>query len=168
MKKIMKYLIVFFMVISMAFMALPVSAQDDIAKRMSDVLIKGIEEGHWQVTADEIYMWIKTKKADFLVVDVRPKFDDYKEGHIPGAIHIPYNEILKPENLQKLPKDKKIILVCPTGQLQNLPIVPLRLLGYDAYTMAFGYAAWIKNYRGGEQMKAVINKVNTKNYPVEK
>ncbi|MEW6409557.1 MAG: rhodanese-like domain-containing protein [Nitrospirota bacterium] len=150
------------------FMALPAFAQDDTAKKMSDVLMKGMAEGHWQVTADEIYMWIKTKKADFLVVDVRPRLEEYKEGHIPGAIYIPYNEILKPENLKKLPKDKKIVLICATGQLQNLPIVPLRVLGYDAYTMAFGYSAWIKGYGGGEAMKRVINKAATKNYPIKK
>ena len=127
-----------------------------------------MKEGHWQVTADEIYMWIKTKKTDFIVVDVRPNPSEFKEGHIPGVTHIPYNEILKPENLRKFPKDKKIILVCATGQLQNLPILPLRMLGYDAYTMAFGYAAWIKNYRGGEVMKKAIEKAATKSYPVEK
>ncbi|MDI6744124.1 MAG: rhodanese-like domain-containing protein [Thermodesulfovibrionales bacterium] len=145
-----------------------VFAQDDIAKRMSEVLIKGLEEGHWQVTSDEVYMWIKTKQTDFLVVDVRPNPSEYKEGHIPGAIHISYNEILKPENLGKLPKDKKIILVCVTGQVQNLPVVSLRVLGYDAYTMAFGHASWIKNYRAGEAMKKAIEKAATKNYPVEK
>jgi len=149
-------------------LAVPVFAQDDIAKKMSDVLMKGLEEGHWQVTADEVYMWIKTKQTDFLVVDVRPNPGEYKAGHIPGAIHISYNEILKPENLGKLPKDKKIILVCVTGQVQNLPVVSLRVLGYDAYTMAFGHAAWIKNYRGGEAMKKAIEKAATKNYPVEK
>ncbi|MCL4456441.1 MAG: rhodanese-like domain-containing protein [Nitrospirae bacterium] len=165
MVKVFKWLLVFTLII---FVALPVFAQDDIAKKMNDVMIKGTEEGHWQVNADEVYMWIKTKQADFLVVDVRPNAKAYKEGHIPGAIHIPYNEILTPENLKKLPKDKKIVLVCATGQLQNLPVVPLRMLGYDAGTLGLGYAAWIKGSAGGEQMKAAIKKANSKNYPVEK
>lgn len=165
MRKLKLYLII---TIIAAFMALPAFAQNDIAKKMNDILVKSIEEGHWQILADEIYMWIKTKKTDFLVVDVRPNPAEYKEGHIPGAVYIPYNEILKPESLEKLPKDKKIILVCVTGQVQNLPIVPLRVLGYDAYTMSFGHASWIKNYRGGKVMKKAIEKAATKNYPVEK
>jgi rhodanese-related sulfurtransferase len=165
MKSFLKGLIVLAITIAAA---LPVFAQDDTAKKMNDVLMKGLEEGHWQVTADEVYMWIKTEQKDFLIVDVRPNPEEYKTGHIPGSLHIPYNEILKPENLKKLPPDKKIILVCVTGQVQNLPIVPLRALGYDAYTMSFGHAAWIKNYRGGEVMKKAIEKTAIKNYPVEK
>jgi len=165
MKKIVMCLIVLF---AIGFLSLPVFAQEDIAKKMNDVLIKAVEDGHWQVNADEVYMWIKTGQKDFLVVDVRPNPNEYKAGHIPGAVHISYNEILTPENLKKLPKDKKIVLVCATGQLENLPVVALRTIGYDAYTMAFGHAAWIKNYRAGEAMKKAIEKAATKNYPVEK
>ncbi|MCL4490483.1 MAG: rhodanese-like domain-containing protein [Nitrospirae bacterium] len=166
MKKIKTYLIISVVAL---FAVSPVFAEDDnIAKKMNDILLKAVEEGHWQVNADELYMWLKTKKTDFLVVDVRPGADAYREGHIPGAIHIPYNAILTPESLKSLPKDKKIVLVCATGQLENLPVVPLRMLGYDANTLAFGYAAWVKGSRSGEQMKAVINKAGTKNYPVEK
>jgi len=165
MKRIGVYLVT---AIVMSFLALPAFAQEDLAKKMNDVLIKAVEEGHWQVNADEVYMWIKTGQKDFFVVDVRPNPNEYKAGHIPGAVHISYNEILTPENLKKLPKDKKIILACGTGQVQNLPVVALRTLGYDAYTMAFGHAAWIKNYRAGEAMKKAIEKAAAKNYPVEK
>jgi len=156
-------------ILSMAvlFMVAPVFAQDDMAKKMNDVLSKGPEEGHWWVSAEELSMWIKTNKTDFLVVDVRPSAAAFGLGHIPGAIHIPYNVILAPENLAKLPKDKKLVLVCNTGQLQNLPVVPLRVLGYDAATLTLGYAAWIKDSQGAQQMKSVIDKAATKNYPVK-
>ncbi|TAN45167.1 MAG: rhodanese-like domain-containing protein [Nitrospirae bacterium] len=166
MNRVEKLLIAAIFVISMS---LPLYAQDEnSAKKMNEVLSKAANEGHWQVSANEVYMWLKTKQADFLVVDVRPAAKAYKAGHIPGAIHIPYNEMLQADNLKKLPKDKKIILICATGQLQNIPLMPLRLLGYDAYTMAFGYAAWQKGSQGGEQMKAAIDKANTKKYPMEK
>jgi len=158
-----------FILAAIVLTALPVFAQEDVlVKRMNEVLSKGIEQGHWQVNSDEVNMWIKTKATDFIVVDVRPKAEAYQSGHIPGSIHIPYNQMLKTENLAKLPKGKKIILVCATGQLENLPVVPLRMLGYDAYTMTFGYASWIKDSGGAEQMQAIIEKANTKNYPLEK
>lgn len=151
----------------MLLLAAPVFAEDDIAKKMNDVLSKGVAEGHWWVSAEELNMWIKTNKTDFLVVDIRPSAAAFGLGHIPGAIHIPYNVVLAPENLAKLPKDKKLVLVCNTGQLQNLPIVPLRVLGYDAATLTLGYAAWIKDSQGSQQMKSVIDKAATKNYPVK-
>jgi len=147
--------------------ALPVVAEDNWGGKMAEMLAKAPEDGGWQVTADEVNMWIKTKKADFVVLDVRPDVDEYNSGHIPSAIHIPYYAVLNPENLAKLPKDKKLVLVCATGQLQNLPVAGLRMLGYDAYTMIFGYAAWIKDYIGGEAMKSTIDKAAQKNYPLE-
>ncbi|MBI4698257.1 MAG: rhodanese-like domain-containing protein [Nitrospirae bacterium] len=147
--------------------ALPAFAEDDVGRKMSEVLMKAYEEGGWQVTSDEVYMWIKTGKTDFVVLDVRPDVDEYNSGHIPSAIHIPYYAVLNPENLAKLPKDKKLVLVCATGQLQNLPVSGLRMLGYDAYTMIFGYAAWVKDYIGGEAMKSTIDKAAFKNYPLE-
>jgi rhodanese-related sulfurtransferase len=164
MKKVMV-----FMVVSMValFLVAPVFAQDDLAKRLNDVLNKGPEDGHWWVSAQELSMWIKTGKTDFIVVDVRPGETSFKLGHVPGAIHIPYSKILVPENLAKLPKDKKIVLVCNTGQLQNLPVVPLRVLGYDAATLTLGYASWIKDSQGAQQMKSVMDKAATRNYPVK-
>ena len=161
------------MILAMA-LVVPVSAKeavvvtDDMAKKLNEVLMKGPAEGHWQVKADEVAGWIKEKKKDFLVVDVRPTPPGQQGGRIPGSVYIPYSEILKPENLKKLPKDKKLILVCVTGQTQNLPIVPLRALGYDARTMSFGHAAWIKDYLGAQLMQQAIQNAAAKNFPLEK
>lgn len=163
MKKIMALMVASVVVL---FLTAPAFALDDIAKKLNDVLSKGPAEGHWWVSAEELNMWIKTGKSDFIVVDVRPSVVLFKEGHIPGAIHIPYNVILSPENLAKLPKDKRIVLVCNTGQLQSLPVVPLRVLGYDAATLTLGYAAWMKGSIGAQQMQSVMDKAATKNYPV--
>lgn len=164
MKKLKMRLIVSIVVI---FAALPAVAEDNLAKKMSDVLMKASEEGGWQVTSDEVNMWLKTGKKDFIVLDVRPDAEEYNSGHIPSAIHIPYYAVLNPENLAKLTKDKKLVLVCATGQLQNLPVVPLRMLGYDAYTLLFGYTSWIKDYPAGEAIKSIINKAEQRNYSIE-
>lgn len=141
---------------------------ENMSKKLNDVLIQGPSQNHWQIKVDEVAAMIRDKKSDFLIVDVRPNPKEYKDGHIPGSIFIPYNEILKPENLGKLYKDKKVILVCVTGQNSNLPIVALRALGYNAYSMLFGYTAWIKDYRGGKLMQEAIQGAATNNYPIEK
>jgi len=149
------------------FMAAPVFAEDDLAKKLNDALSKGPEESHWWVSAEELSMWLKTGKTDFVVVDVRPGATAFKKGHIPGAIHIPYHTVLAPENLAKLPKDKKLVLVCNTGQLQSLPVVALRILGYDAATLTLGYMAWQKNSFGSQQAKSASDKAAAKNYPMQ-
>ncbi len=155
------------LVVAMA-LVVPVYAADEWVKKFNDILMKGPAEGHWQVKADEVDGWIKAKKTDFVIVDVRPNPPGQQGGKMPGAIYIPYSEILKADNLKKLPKNKKVVLVCVTGQTQNLPIVALRALGYDARTMAFGHAAWIKGYMGAGFMQQAIQNASTKNFPVEK
>jgi rhodanese-related sulfurtransferase len=166
----MKRLLVMLWVVVLAVtMVAPLaSAADDVAAKLNAVLSKGAEAKFWQVSADEVLTMINEKKTDFVVVDVRPNPAEFGEGHIPGAIQIAVQDIFKPENLKKLPKNKKVILACVTGQTQNLPVVGLRALGYDAYTMSFGYAAWTKSYRGGVKMQEAIQNAAAKNYPTAK
>lgn len=142
--------------------AVPVYAADDMAAKLNAVLVKAAAEGHWQVKTADVAKWIQEKRTDFLVVDVRPNPPAQKGGKIAGSVYIPYNEILKPESLAKLPKDKKLVLVCVTGQTQNLPVVALRALGYNALTMPFGMSSWINGYFGG---KLMTDAVNAANYP---
>ena len=42
------------------------------------------------------------------------------------------------EQFGKLPKDKKIIVYCYSGQTSSQTTAILRLLGYDAYSMSGG------------------------------
>lgn len=148
--------------------AAPAGAADNMAAKLNAVLSQGAQARFWQVSAEEVQTMINQKKNDFVIVDVRPNPAEFGEGHIPGAVQIATQDVFKPESLKKLPKNKKVILVCVTGQIQNLPIVGLRALGYDAYTMAFGYAAWIKGYRGGQRMQEAIQGAAAANYPIQK
>ena len=162
MKKMNKILLV--VIVSLSLMVPAAFAADDMAAKLNDILSKAAAEKFWQVSADDVKAMIDAKKTDFLVVDVRPAPNMYAAGHIPGSIFIPTQDVLKPENLKKLPKDKKIILVCVTGQTQNLPVVALKALGYNAMTMKFGMAAWEKRSLGVKFMKEALSGAETKNY----
>lgn len=81
------------------------------------------------------------KDPGYLLVSVR-KPEDYAKGHVPGAINIPYGEFYKKENLDKLPKDKKIVVICYTGHTASQITMLLNQLGYDAYAMKFGMMGW--------------------------
>jgi rhodanese-related sulfurtransferase len=51
---------------------------------------------------------------DFLLIDVRTE-GEYNDGHLPGAIVIPYNEFeTRYEEILEF-KDKKVILYCHVG-----------------------------------------------------
>jgi rhodanese-related sulfurtransferase len=161
-----KVLVMLWVVVIALSVAAPVAfAADDLAAKMDAIMVKSTEVKFWQFSAEEVNAMIKAKKTDFVVVDVRPRPSDFAEGHIPGSIHIMTQDMFKPESLKKLPKNKKIILVCATGQIQNLPVVGLRMLGYDANVMAFGWAAWAKGSGPGVRMQDAVKAAN---YPVVK
>jgi rhodanese-related sulfurtransferase len=149
------------------FAFVPSAFASDMAAKLNAVLAAAPGERFWQIQADDVAAWIKEER-DFVVVDVRPNPAEYGQGHIPGAMQLPVQNILSPQGLAQLPKDKMLVLVCVTGQTQNLPVVALRALGYNAYTMAFGYAAWIKGYHGGQLMQQAIKNTEAKNFPLKK
>ena len=75
--------------------------------------------------------------SKYFLLDIR-KPEAFKKVHIKGAKNIFWLELLKKENLKKLPKDKKIVLVCYVGHTASQMLVALRLLGYDVAALKFG------------------------------
>lgn len=96
--------------------------------------IKSTDERWNYITPVELE---KMDKSDLFLLDVR-KPEDFEQGHIEGASNIFWMDLLKPENLAKLPKDKKIVLLCYVGHTSSQALVALRLLGYDAVSLKFG------------------------------
>jgi len=114
-------------------------AQETISARTAAVLHSGRS---LVIDGREIYEQA-VKKGDpgyFLVSLQRP--EDYAQGHVPGAINIPYTELTQPENLKKLPPDQKIILICYIGHYAGAGALFLNQLGYQAYDMRFGTLGW--------------------------
>ncbi len=131
--------------------------------------MSGLEDNdYYEVLAEEVALRIQGGKKDFVVIDVRiPKDKKYDLGHIPGAIHVNLLDVAKPETLAKLPRDKEIIVHCDTGQQQNKAVTALRLLGYDAYVMKFGYMAWSPAPPTAGALEAIKESVDP-GYPVQK
>lgn len=79
----------------------------------------------------------KQDLSKYYLLDIRDS-KTFKEGHIKGAKNVFWMDILKPENLKKLPRDKKIILICYVGHTASQILVALKLLGYKAAVLKFG------------------------------
>ncbi len=144
-------------------------AEQAVVQRAADQFLSGLEKNGWyDVTAEDVLARIKAGKGDFVILDVRvPKDRKYDKGHLPGAMFVAAYDVAKTETLAKLPKDKDIIVHCDTGQQQNKVVAALRMMGYPAYAMRFGYMAWSPAPPSGVTLEA-ISASFSKGYPVEK
>jgi len=92
-------------------------------------------KGDWNYVLPEDFHKMDTSKM--FILDVR-KPEDYKKGHIKGSLNIFWLDLMNPENLNKLPKDKDILIVCYVGHTASQVLVLLKLLGYKAKVLKFG------------------------------
>ncbi|MHA2304259.1 MAG: rhodanese-like domain-containing protein, partial [Candidatus Hodarchaeales archaeon] len=83
-----------------------------------------------------------SQESELILLDVRT-FQEYRTGHIPGAISVPLNEIRR--NVSKLPQNKKLVVYCQNApcsmsiqaalELKNLGFQNIRKLegGFDEW-----------------------------------
>mgnify|MGYP000044856616 CR=1 FL=1 len=83
----------------------------------------------------------KNSKGSYLI-DVRTK-DEYKEGHIPGSINIPLNEIDKVIHTITN-RETKVFVHCLSGSRSSQATSRMKRLGYTDVVNIGG----ISNYKG--------------------
>jgi rhodanese-related sulfurtransferase len=66
---------------------------------------------------------------------------EYKQGHIPGAIHIELSDV--GSKAKKLRKDKEMLVYCQNGNRSIWAIKRLMGMGFtNLYNLKGGYGAW--------------------------
>lgn len=97
-------------------------------------------DSYMQISMEEAIHMMETEK-DYVILDVRTK-DEYKEGHIPGAICVP-NETIGEDNIAELPEKKQVILVyCRSGRRSKQAADKLSTLGYTNVYEFGGILDW--------------------------
>lgn len=86
------------------------------------------------ISCEDLYKSIG-RGDDLYILDIR-KEEDFEKEHIDGGENVfwPYVG----DFLNHLPKDKKIIVVCYSGQSAGQVVSLLRILGYDACSLKGG------------------------------
>jgi rhodanese-related sulfurtransferase len=100
----------------------------------------------------ELSKWIKSQEDNLIVVDVREE-EDYRKGHIPGAINLPRN---KWNNPQGLSRDKTNVVYCYTQQCHLAANACLQFAsaGYPVMELDGGFEAWKENELDIEEQSA--------------
>lgn len=108
----------------------------------------GGQEGYRQVTMEEA-VDMMAQEQDYQILDVRT-WEEYKQGHIPGAICIP-NETIGTEPLPQLPDQNQLILVyCRSGNRSKQASEKLVRLGYSNIVEFGGINSWTGETVSGE------------------
>ena len=96
---------------------------------------KGDATMYKQISAKEAYN-IMGSEEDVIILDVREQ-DEFDEGHIPGALLLPYTEIIDRAEDVLPDKDKLILVYCRSGRRSKIAADSLVSLGYTN-VMEFG------------------------------
>lgn len=98
------------------------------------------------ITARELNSLLQDEceRDGIFLLDLRREEDFEGVGHIEGALRMDFDAVAVPGNLELLPRDRKIITICYTGNLAAQLAVVLRLLGYDAAALAYGMVSWTR------------------------
>ena len=85
----------------------------------------------------------------FFIVDTRRR-EQFEAGHIPGAIHIEWRQILERQDL--MPRDRPILLYCDTGLLSSKAHLALILAGFENAKVLFsGFNNWVIRESGSAE-----------------
>ena len=92
------------------------------------------------ITAQEAKKLMDSQEG-YVILDTRTK-EEYDQGHIPGAILIPYDEVLaKAESILK-DKNQLILVYCRSGRRSKLAAEDLVKLGYTNIREFGGIIDW--------------------------
>jgi len=86
------------------------------------------------------------KGEDLVLLDVRTRREQSVVGlTYPSTLHMPMNEVFKPQNLEQIPTDKKVVVTCQAGVRCTVIATALRNIGFDnVYATKGGLAALVK------------------------
>jgi len=103
------------------------------------------------------------RDEEIYLLDVRRR-DAYDQGHIDGAHHVEFSQWASPENLELLPHNHKIIVICETGLAAAQVVAGLRLLGYDAAVPKTGMSGWTQTH----MTESLVEEFQSAKYPVKR
>ena len=101
---------------------------------------KGEKAMYEQITPEEAKK-IMDSGEEHIILDTREQ-DEYDEGHIAGAILIPYTEIENKAEEMLPDKDKLILVYCRSGRRSKIAAESLAKLGYANVKEFGGIIDW--------------------------
>jgi hydroxyacylglutathione hydrolase len=102
-------------------------------------IVAGLPQAHTeQISVGDLK---QVASSGGVIVDIRSP-NEWRSGHIEGAIHIPGGDI--PDRMHELPKDRPIHLICGSGYRSSIAASLLKRFGiHDVKNTIGGMTAWV-------------------------
>ena len=98
------------------------------------------EAVYMNITAEEA-KHIMDSQEGYIILDTRTQ-EEYDQGHIPGAIVIPYDQVMEKAEMQLPDKDQLILVYCRSGRRSKIAAEALVELGYTNIKEFGGISDW--------------------------
>ena len=95
---------------------------------------------YMNITAQEAKEIMDTQTG-YVILDTRTQ-EEFEEGHIPGAILIPYDEVMEKAEGILTDKEQLILVYCRSGRRSKLAAADLVTLGYTNIQEFGGIIDW--------------------------
>jgi rhodanese-related sulfurtransferase len=124
----------------------------------NDLLAKTVEEDRW-VLPHHLYGIIQSGQMEkFLFVDLRTT-GEYSQGSLPGAVNVPFENLLDRKPGKKLKSDKPLILFSGSESLTSVAGMMLHAKGYGrVFTLANDYQFVTENVLDNYAPSAAMSK----------
>jgi rhodanese-related sulfurtransferase len=103
-----------------------------------------VKEAKQQITeiSPEEFDQLRERSDDVLIVDVR-EAEDYRNGHLPGAVSIPRGALEMNIDDHTTDEDRPVILYCGGGSRGALSALSLQQMGYkNVKSLVGGFRGW--------------------------
>jgi phage shock protein E len=101
------------------------------------------------MTQEQLLTHLRQHPDHLFVLDVRTP-QEYAEGHVPGAVNVPHDQVAA--RLAEIPRDKDVVLYCRSGRRAQAAADVLATHGYKRMTHLEGdMPAWIERGRPVEK-----------------
>ena len=107
----------------------------------------------FEITAEELQESLQ-KKDPLLLFDLRLQ-DDYKNGHIAGAVHAVCDAKAKETIMPKIPKNVRIVLVDDDGSIVSETAKMMQSFGLDTHYLKDGMNGWNKEIVKGSPPSSI-------------
>lgn len=133
---------------------------DILSDRVDTLLARGFSEA--LITESSVF----ANLSGYYIANYWTTAHYYDPGHIPGAMnYVPKVDLKDSTYVRTLPTDKPVVVYCYTGTTSAFVAAYLRLLGYDARSLAYGANAMIYDVILGRPGFTTFGSADIMQYP---